>query len=186
VNNVAKFTLQDKLRTGHVKRWQIVRVAREQTLAEHLYLVQVITEEIGRVIGMSATDISTARRWALMHDVPEVITGDLASPIKAAMKKAVPETDPVHDIELQLDDDYRDLLLSIKNNNPICKDIVKLADLMESIHFLTIEGMGSHALKVEERLRSECLDKIKSLGQVYPKYVWHGVIRVFNDICWRE
>lgn len=171
-------TLLEKMRTGHVNRWQIVRTARDQTLAEHLYLVYTIVHEIAGLVDIPPAIAMMAERWALIHDLPEVITGDIATPIKAAMKKAVPETDPVHDIEMKLDEDYSQILTFIKEKCPVAKDIVKLADLMEACFFLRTEGMGDHAESVLRRLKIECNNKMCTITTKYPEYNWLPVIYI--------
>src|SRR4051812_7836410 len=77
-----ELTLEERLRCSHVKRWQIVRVAREQNEAEHLYQVRVLTLAFAGVVGFTDQDLLLAERWALEHDVPEVITGDLNTKFK--------------------------------------------------------------------------------------------------------
>lgn len=166
------------MRTGHVHRWQIVRTSRDQTLAEHLYLVYTIVYEIVTAISLPIPEAMLALRWALIHDLPEVVTGDIATPIKAAMKKAVPESDPVHDIEMKLDERYATTLLIIKEQCPISKDIVKLADLMEACFFLRTEGMGDHAESVRVRLVEECDLQMNKIMTNYPDYAWSLVLEI--------
>jgi 5'-deoxynucleotidase YfbR-like HD superfamily hydrolase len=108
-------------------------------------------------------------RWALVHDLPEVVTGDIATPTKRAMREAVPDDDPIKRIELDLDIDYRLLYTQIRNSYPMALDIVKLADLMEAIHFLDIEGMGAHAAGVKAGLESALDTKILEMSHLYPE-----------------
>lgn len=178
-----KFTLEQKLRTGHVKRWQIVRVAREQTIAEHMYRVYQIGWDIAMRMRISIERSYSVMMWALMHDLPEVVTGDIATPTKRAMRQAVPDQDPVHHIELSLDDEYRDTYCGLKQGDRIVLDIVKLADLLEAINFLMVEGMGTHAAEVEVGLREAFLDKLNECKIRYPSERWDEVTRTYNTIC---
>lgn len=172
-----ELTLAERLRTGHVKRWQIVRVAREQTLAEHLYLVRVITLRAGKEGGFSVDEVQLAEQWALEHDVPELKTGDLATPFKAMMREAIPHDDPVRRIELGLSDHYAHLYSIVKEHDPVRK-LVKAADLIEAVHFLTIEGMGTHAQEVKERLWKSFTDLIEKCEAEYPAYKWRCIYRL--------
>lgn len=148
MSDPAEFTLQERLRTAHVTRWQIVRTARAQTVAEHLYLVWVLTRAFARAAKFSPEDCALAEEWALNHDVPEVRTGDLATPVKRAMREAVPHDDPIRRIELAMSDSYRDLYAQVKER-PWVKKVVKLADILEATLFTQTEGIGKHAIRVE-------------------------------------
>lgn len=159
-----RLTIAERMRTGHVRRWQIVRVAKDQSVAEHSYRVWLLIKRLLEVadtygVHLDQWDRSMACQWALMHDLPEVKTGDLATPIKRAMREAVPHSDPIRRIELSLDDEYRDLYLSIKNGRPWILALVKAADLMEAIDFLQTEGLGRHAIDVQVGL-SDALSRI--------------------------
>ena len=168
---MSNFTLEQKLRTGHVKRWQIVRVAREQTIAEHMYRVYQIA--IDMCAGLSlGSKVLKVGQWALMHDLPEVITGDIATPTKRTMRQAVPGHDPIHHVELSLDTGYRELYLELKEHDPVCLDVVKLADLLEAINFLMVEGMGKHADEVLMGLRMAYLEKVSKCRESYTSIDW--------------
>lgn len=183
---MSKLTLQQKLRTGHVKRWQIVRVAREQTIAEHMYRVRMIAMEICDRIQVSIFTRNYTNDWALIHDLPEVITGDIATPTKRAMREAVPDSDPVKRIELSLDEEYRTIYEKIKEHYPVVLSIVKQADLIEAIDFLNIEGMGDHALLVKEGLISALRESIWNAESQYPDYDWQQVSTIYTEITHRE
>lgn len=181
-----RLSLEQKLRTGHVKRWQIVRVAREQTIAEHMYRVYHIATEIALALGLSGGQIYRIRDWALLHDLPEVVTGDIATPTKRAMRKAIPDQDPVRHIELSLDQEYTDLYLGLKDSDQLVLDVVKLADMMEAINFLIVEGMGTHAEEVEMGLRVALMEKMSAVRGDHPEFSWSGVTAIFDEICVRK
>lgn len=183
---MSKLTLQQKLRTGHVKRWQIVRVAREQTIAEHMYRVRMIAMEICDRIQVSIFTRNYTNDWALIHDLPEVITGDIATPTKRAMREAVPDSDPVKRIELSLDEEYRTIYEKIKEHYPVVLSIVKQADLIEAIDFLNIEGMGDHALLVKESLIAALRESIWNAENQYQDYDWQQVSAIYTEITHRE
>jgi 5'-deoxynucleotidase len=175
---MAELSLEERLRTAHVHRWQIVRVAREQTLAEHLYLVRVISLAFAEAAGFSVAETCVAEQWALEHDVPEVRTGDLATPIKAAMREAIPHDDPVRRIELSISQKYCDLYTEVKTKYPQVQLLVKLADLTEAVNFLNVEGMGTHADTVKRRLWKAFFDLISTAPKRFPDYTWAKVYDV--------
>lgn len=185
----AEFTLEQMMRTGHVKRWQIVRVAREQTVAEHCYRVWAIATHLCQVMNVPKGLSITAGMWALIHDVPEVITGDIATPAKAAMRAAVPNHDPVRNIELSLSDSYRKIWHEAKILKwcddemgywPSAYDIVKLADLMEAKMFLGCEKMGTHAEDVYVGMCTAVIRKAEEMEAAHPGLDWPSIWVVVN------
>lgn len=177
--HVAEFTFDELMRCGHVKRFQIVRTAREQSIAEHMWRVWAITSMILRAMQAPPMTQHVAQSWALMHDTPEVLTGDIATPAKEAMRKAVPEGDPVRNIELAMSDIYRDIWQESKlpqdEGWPPPYDIVKLADIIEAACFLGCEGLGTHANYVREELAERAQSNFRSLTERYPELKWGDV-----------
>lgn len=177
-----KFTIQDKMRSGHVKRWQIVRVGREQTIAEHMYLVYHIVAEICDRMGVGGERKDRAVRWALMHDLPEVITGDIATPTKQAMRQAIPGKDPLRNVELSLDSDYRELYVHLKKHDAMALDIVKAADLIEAIDFLMTEAMGPRSVEVLADLRKRFIAFMQECQRVHPDFQWYHAMAIYSEL----
>jgi len=177
---MSKMSIGLKARTAHVKRWQIVRVAREQNLAEHTFVTMLIAEEAAKIIGfpMSGSEERVALYdWAIHHDIIEVVTGDLNTAVKARIKsKAGMEI--IDDIETGICERYDRL----KRDTPaVIKAIVKCADLIEAIAFLQNEGIGCHAENVRigiegalDKLIEECID-------AWP-LLWWGKLRGMPDM----
>ncbi len=164
---MAEFTFDEMMRTGHVTRWQIVRTARQQTVAEHLYRVWIITVQLCRLLSIDQGTAAAANIWALYHDVPEVLTGDIATPAKEAMRKALPDDDPIRNIELAMSDTYRQAWMAAKQHAEgeiSAYDIVKLADLIEAKCFLGCEMIGNHAKTVYDEMCMNVDNKLISLS----------------------
>lgn len=164
-------TLVEKLRSGHVKRWNIVRVAREQTIAEHMYRVWLITTELCGVLEVSGAVKVTAAQWALVHDLPEVIIGDVPTPTKTAIKEKAPTL--LGDLERSIDGDFFEWRTSaqlIEGGLPAA--IVKIADLAEASTFLRIEGLGFRARQIETELGAEARSMIKAARETWPGPKW--------------
>lgn len=73
------------LRATEAKRWTIVRLTREQSVAEHQYRVWLIARAMYEA--MFSTPHNSSDMWllesmALTHDLHEVITGDIPSTVK--------------------------------------------------------------------------------------------------------
>lgn len=186
---MAEFTFDQLMRTGHVKRWQIVRVGREQTIAEHMYRVWIVTLEILKRLEVDSDTAAVASAWALMHDIPEVLTGDIATPAKEAMRKALPADDPVRNIELSMSDTYREAYMQAKRPQRygaiLAYDIVKLADLIEAKCFLGCEMMGSHAREVYDGMCGAVERKFSEMHHTNPGYDWSALHDLINE-SWRK
>lgn len=172
---MSEFTLAERLRTAHVTRWQIVRTQRQQTLAEHLYLVRTFTLAFAEAARFEPAYVELAEQWALEHDVPEVKTGDLATPVKEAMREAVPHDDPIRRIELSMSDSYRRLYTEVKEESPWVRDLVKMADLVEAVAFLEVEGIGPHAKQVQRELWTAFTNLRDAAVERHPIYNWQAV-----------
>jgi 5'-deoxynucleotidase YfbR-like HD superfamily hydrolase len=177
-----KLTLRQKLRAGHVKRWQIVRVAREQTIAEHMYKVNLIANELSMRIGLPETQLAYVNEWALIHDLPEVIMGDIATPTKAGIYRVTGNADVIKSIEYSVDDQYKNLHQFIEKNYPVVLTIVKISDLIEAVEFLAVEGMGKHAMAVKDILSNSIREQTKLAALGYPEYDWDRVQEIAKEV----
>lgn len=158
---MARLTIIEKLRAGHVRRWHIVAVAREQTLADHMYRVQLLTEEILKVIGLFDWNSSltlNAMEWARTHDLPEVATGDIPT-----CGKALLDQHELHHAEASVDEDWAALAACVgadplePGDCTLAGLIVKLADLVEAADYCHQFGVGSHARSVGYTLNTQAL-----------------------------
>lgn len=74
-------------RQKNIKRWGLMRSIVPETLAEHSSECAILTHAlatIGNEIYGKKYDVGKAVIMALFHDVPEVFTGDMPTPIKYA------------------------------------------------------------------------------------------------------
>jgi 5'-deoxynucleotidase len=72
-------------RLRYIQRWPLMRNAVTEDTAQHTYHVAVLTHAlctIGREVFGRQVDPGQAVILALFHDVEEVLTGDIAAPIK--------------------------------------------------------------------------------------------------------
>ena len=91
------FNLATQLRLSAVKRWGIVEMSRQQSVAEHSYNVALIALNlVGASVGhkgFSKEDESLLLTLCLVHDMPEVFSGDIPSTIKGAFKEELDDWD---------------------------------------------------------------------------------------------
>lgn len=115
--------------------------------------------------------------YALHHDLSEIITGDISTVAKQIIKgnggeKGVDALDNVFP--------------KIKELQARCKAlgmaIVKVADIIDAITFLEIEGVGTHAETVKVRLKLRLQDKIKEHKEKWPIYKWDNAKMVLDEL----
>lgn len=158
--------LTDMLRLDAVKRWGIVRVSREQSVAEHTFNVQAIALAIWQSVHEQklretrAGDIADLLLYALTHDLPESITGD----INSRMKRLLPD-EVMPDIERQL---FPALVLAQHEASSLAKEIVKAADVIEAVRYLILHGVDADAARVCKELLSYAGYLVKRLPGSYP------------------
>lgn len=178
-----RLTAYDQLRACHVRRWHIVQVRREQTLAEHSFAVAVIAGSLANKMRFDAlADPRVALELlltSLTHDLPEVKTGDTPTPFKRALE-AVSYPGVVEKAEAHLglvpDPDSRSV-------SPECAMIVKLADLIEAVFFLRDNAIGRHAYKVLSGIQSNLEQEVQRADREWPLMrVRDAVIEVCESI----
>ena len=170
-----KYTLDlsDLARAGHVTRWHSVRTLREQTLAEHHYMVAMIANKLAKnILGANITDSDRVQllEYALWHDMPEIIMGDISSPCKRKIQQLCNgQKNPIAELE----DEIAPWLKKIKNNlKPELVVIAKLSDLMDAIIFIAQEGVGRHAETVKNELLKSFEGKISGALKSMAGYNW--------------
>lgn len=171
-------TLAEQLRAAHVRRWHIVQVHREQTLAEHLFCVAVITGSLAQKIGWNGILHHSQRlellNWALMHDIMEVRTGDIPTPFKRALVEAN-GLRTIEKAEEMIDTSTQGMYRSVKDTE--IDMMVKLADSIEAINFLSQNGTGAHAESVLDGLYETLFSQIRKFSDKYKLYPIHDAVR---------
>ena len=140
--------LGDILRLSDIKRWQIVNMARKQSVAEHSFNVTLIAARIYRDLFLFDPPLSLYE-YALLHDVGEVLSGDIPSPIKNWINGK------------QLDKLTNKICPSPPDISVITKSVVKIADLIESIVYLRNRVTDEHGKEVLQYLSGKLGEKSK-------------------------
>lgn len=181
---MSNLAIAEKARAAHVKRWQIVRVAREQNLAEHSFMVAIISIEICKRIGLSISPAARAMmlEWALMHDIIEVVTGDINTLIKARMR-GILGPGVIDEVEGGVCEEYDSLKANV---TPIIRIVVKLADIIDAIAFLDMEGKGIHAGDVQQRATASFVEHLNGAKVAFPQYMWDDIRLLYLDVVGAE
>ena len=151
-------------RQKYIKRWGLMRNVTDEDLAQHSAQTAILAHALGSIgnrVFSKHYDLGRIVQVALYHDISEVITGDLPTPIKYYNTTI---RDNYHEIEdnavrlllekipPELLPDYSDLLLC---NDPEIHLIVKAADkLCALIKCLEEEASGNAEFR-EAKLATE-------------------------------
>ena len=96
-------------RMKNIDRWALMRNTRQENLSEHSADVAAIAHAIALIKNARFGGNLNAERAAflgLYHDMPEIITGDMPTPVKY-------HSDALHDAFLQVEKEACDRLLSM-------------------------------------------------------------------------
>jgi len=129
--------INDILRASGVMRWHIVRTIRPQSLAEHTFDVVMIARAIAKIAGVNDYEITKA---ALLHDLDEIVTGDIPTPTKERARKN----------GWELNDLYKSI--TGREITPDEALIVHLADKMADLYWLWLHALGPHSNQVYETM----------------------------------
>ena len=143
--------IQDIMLAQDIKRWTIVRMMREQSLAEHSFNVTMIARAICKEIGLDDTNVT---KYALDHDLDEILTGDIPTPAKQRLK---------------IRDPYKGSGRALCDSQEI--SIVMLADMIEAIAFIQDNQIGRHANVVAEELTTRYTRRCDLISATNPKLI---------------
>lgn len=140
------------LRASHITRWGIVQTARQQNIAEHQYRVWLLVQHWGSHAGLNVVEKRCAGQLALIHDLPEIRTGDAPTPHKTPEIKAY-----LAGIERQI---LPELFHVERHASARVKDFIKFCDTAEAVLFLKVNGLGKHAADVQDLLEQQMIDRL--------------------------
>ena len=124
-------------RMKHIKRWGLMKNTEQENIKEHSFDVAVTAHAlalIGNTYFNKNNDVHRSLELALFHETSEVITGDLATPIKyfnPQIKKSFSQIENIANEKLlamlprELSDEYRKVMMH--DSDPDYK-LVKAAD----------------------------------------------------------
>ena len=140
--------INDILLAQNIKRWTIVSTIREQSLAEHLFNVAMIARDIAVEAGMDDRNIV---KYALDHDLDEIMTGDIPSPAKE---------------RLRIRADYNGKSQDRCSEEE--KVVVKAADLIDAYLFIKHNHHDRHGKKVYGYMDRKLQDFIDGVTATFP------------------
>ncbi len=180
-----KLTLADLARSGHVTRWHSVRTQRDQTLAEHHYMVARISHTLAKGILKNVVDAEGLLQimdYSLLHDTPELLTGDLPSPLKRHIEQLCGEGNPLDAIEKEIAPWLYEKKAAMQKSHPEYLLIIKLADILDALVFISAEGLGVHAEQVFSTLNDFFSEKLGEAEKRFPEYDWKIAAVVYSEL----
>jgi len=174
--------LADIYRASDVQRWQIVKTAKQQSVAEHSFGVAMIADRLASTILAGTGHRGICVMWAMWHDLPEVYTGDIATPLKLHIKSQC-ESDPLATFEGELcGPEYRHWHRMATETHPEVAAVVKLADIIESCKFLAQNAMTDHGRDVRAKLTCAVVEKIGAFKKLWPDYNWDVAGDILREV----
>ncbi len=179
-------TLRDTLRSPNISRWHTVLTNVKQDIASHSHCMGLIATYLLKAMipNPSLEDKYAVLRYAQLHDLPEIVTGDMSSVFKRFLAENLDGFTSLMDkVEMSLTPDMQEIL-DIMENKPYLKHILKAADILEAhAYFLVSKGQDEqHNAIVFEKLfvyLNECVDK----GQkVSPELNWQVLLDTKTEI----
>lgn len=158
-------------RMKYIDRWQLMRNTIKESLSEHTLETAFIAHALAVIENNrneEKIDTEKVVLSALFHDVPEVITGDLPTPVKYYDKEIKNAYDKLEESAIQkmltlLPDDLTDTYSDIMHiTDPRIKQFVKAADKISALIKCREElALGNKEFSVAEK---STLESIKALN----------------------
>lgn len=173
-----KLSFYDFARIGHIKRWHNVNTIREQTVAEHCFMVAMIALELNHHLRMvpgtnPTADLPIMLMGALFHDAPETAAGDSPTPAKRLLVTI--SKDP--DLFKKLDEELMPVLPYIGGKVPLWVErVIEMADSIEAAHWIRDNGAGYHAEVVKSGVRRRMEDRVEKFHVVEPDRGWYAAV----------
>ena len=166
-----RLSYKDVFNTCGTTRWHMVRIHRQQTLAEHQYLVTMIAVKMCmQFTEFTAEDLMQVITEAMVHDIPEIEYGDIPTP----SKRHLGDLDVIQE---KLFWGKRGVDIDKINKSKKLVDIVSLADKIEALIFYSHEGynetQNGKSIKdtLSESLMSHALMMEKEHGEKWTEHV---------------
>ena len=132
-------------RMKYINRWGLMRNTRSENICEHSLEVALVAHALATIgnkkFGKSY-DPQRAALLAVLHDAPEIITGDMPTPVKyhsEEIRKAYGEVEDMaveHLVSMlppELRDEYREIMTMSGQADQALKPLVKAADKISAV-----------------------------------------------------
>ena len=180
------FALISRMR--YISRWGLMRSAIPENVQEHSHMVAVLAHALGLIrrdiFGVSC-DVGALVCAALYHDAPEILTGDLPTPIKyhnAVISEAYHEVERaasdklINMLPVELAGEFRPLISGEVGDD--LKPLLKCADRLSAyVKCVEERKAGNHEFLSAER---QTLERIRSMGLAEADYFLDNFMPAFE------
>ena len=180
------FALISRMR--YISRWGLMRSSIPENVQEHSHMVAVLAHALGvirRDVFHESCDTGTLVCAALYHDAPEILTGDMPTPIKYHSAEI---TDAYHEVERVASDKLVNMLpVGLQSEfSPLIsgevgddlKPLLKCADRL-SAYIKCVEERKAGNLEFLSAER-QTLERIKSMGLKEADYFLENFMPAFE------
>lgn len=180
------FALISRMR--YISRWGLMRSSIPENVQEHSHMVAVLAHALGvirRDVFRESCDTGTLVCAALYHDAPEILTGDMPTPIKYHSAEI---TDAYHEVERVASDKLVNMLpVGLQNEfshlisgevGDGLKSLLKCADRL-SAYIKCVEERKAGNLEFLSAER-QTLERIKSMGLKEADYFLENFMPAFE------
>ena len=169
------------LRLTEISRWGIVATSRQQSVGEHSYRVVMIAQALYDyvfTIPHNSDDRNLLTSFAMVHDIMEVLSGDLDAVFKLAVKSRYPEVfnETIGTMAKQrldagpLANTVASLERSVKGT--FIEVLVKMADFLEALVYL--DQYGTHS-RHAHNVRDTILEHLWGRVEQFKRSSYYGV-----------
>jgi HD containing hydrolase-like enzyme len=153
------------VRMQGIRRWHMIPMLREQTLAEHSFNVAALHYVIRMRIDPSGNYTHPMAGAALFHDIEEAFTGDIPTPTKKFLNG-----------HAELREMTLHPIFDFQEGDAFEQSLLKLCDLADGIRHVNKFGIGRTAIHAGAGLREQygkVLDRIRkvTVDETYWKIV---------------
>ncbi len=160
---ILDFSLYDTMNLSNIKRWGIIDMSREQSVAEHSYNVAMISSYLINHINTSTFDADLLKcqtvSWALVHDLPEILSGDIPTPMKSYLK------DSISKMEEEKFPKWHQFKETIEGT--LVQKIVKVADFVDAIQFAKRYCIDERKSEIIEEMVIKMESAIEDVRVIY-------------------
>jgi 5'-deoxynucleotidase YfbR-like HD superfamily hydrolase len=169
------------LRLTEISRWGIVATSRQQSVGEHSYRVTMIAQALYDyvfTVPHNSNDRHLLTSFAMVHDIMEVLSGDLDAVFKLAVKSRYPDVfaNTIGSMATQrldagpLATTVASLERSVKGT--FIEALVKMADFLEALVYL--DQYGTHSRHMGN-VRDTILEHLWGRVEQFKRSSYYGV-----------
>ncbi len=129
-----------------VVRWSVLPRLHSQSVAEHSYYVALYTDHLCKLLKLGPVLWQKALRWAIRHDMDEVIVGDIMGPVK----RMIANHDELDKLRQAA---FAELGYTEDKPDQMTLDIVKAANCIDEYFWLSMEvTSGNRSVRLMHRV----------------------------------